>query len=198
MKTYEQKAFKLKDGKEIMVRALTEDDLDKSLKFFHSFPTEERKYFRIDVTKKENVKKRIEVIKTGLVHRIIATYKNEIIADGALELSPFEWEKHLGEIRIIIDKKFRRNGLGMIMARELYFLASSAKLEKIVVRMIRTQEAAIKIFRKLGFHHEVILDDYVKDLTGKTQDLIIMSINMKELWDEMGAYFMDLDSAKQG
>ena len=64
--------------------------------------------------------------------------------------------------------------------------------------MIRTQEAAIKIFRKLGFHHEVILDDYVKDLTGKTQDLIIMSINMKELWDEMGAYFMDLDSAKQG
>jgi RimJ/RimL family protein N-acetyltransferase len=193
MTNFESKKYTLKDGKEITIRAMTEDDLEASLRFFQSFPSEELKYLRTDVTKRENVKKRIDLIKTGLVHRLVGIYNNEIIADGALELSPFEWEKHVGEIRIIIRPDFRRKGLGMIMARELYFIANAEKLEKIIARMMRTQEDAIKIFRKLGFHHEIILDDFVKDRTGQPQDLIIMSVNMKELWDEMETYFLHSD-----
>ena len=84
MKKIEPKTYKLKDGKEIVVRALTEDDVDRSLKFFRTFPADERIYFRIDVTKKENVQHRIDLIKTGLVYRIIAVYKDIIIADGVL------------------------------------------------------------------------------------------------------------------
>ncbi len=193
MKNFQAKTYKLKDGKEIIVREMTDNDLEASLRFFQSFPSNELKYFRTDVTKKENVKKRIDLIKTGLVHRIIALYNNEIIADGALELSPFEWEKHIGEIRIFIHPNYRRKGLGMIIARELYFIASAEKLEKIIARMMRTQEDAIKIFRKLGFHHEIVLDDFVKDRAGHPQDLIIMSVNIKELWEEMETYFLHSD-----
>lgn len=198
MVNFQAKAYTLKDGKKTIIRTMTENDLDVSLRFFQSFPPDELKYFRTDVTKKENVKKRIDLIKTGLVHRLIALHNNEIIADGALELSPFEWEKHIGEIRIIIHPNFRRKGLGMIMARELYFIASAEKLEKIIARMMRTQEAAIKIFKKLGFHYETTLSNYVKDRAGQPQDLIIMSINMKELWDEMEIYFLHSDMQRHG
>jgi RimJ/RimL family protein N-acetyltransferase len=193
MKKFEPKTFQLKDGKKIIIRILTESDLNSSVNFFRSFSESERTYFRTDVTKKVNVKKRIDLMKTGLVHRIIATYKNKIIADGALEFSPFEWEKHIGEIRIIIVKPFQRKGLGMIMARELYFLAAAAKVEKIVVKMMRAQEAAKCIFRKLGFHEEVILPYHVKDRNGRPQDLLIMSIDMTELWKEMENYFQITD-----
>ena len=189
MKKFEPKTFKLKDGKEITIRHLSESDLNKSVSFFRSFSEAERTYFRTDVTRKENVKKRIDLMKSGLVHRIISTYKNKIIADGALEFSPYEWEKHIGEIRIIIVKPFQRKGLGMIMARELYLIAAAAKVEKIVVKMMRAQEAAKRIFRKLGFHEEVILPHHVKDRNGKPQDLLIMGIDMKELWSEMENYF---------
>ena len=193
MKNIKPKTFTLKDGKEVTIRLLTGKDLNKSLKFFRSFSENERTYFRTDVTKKENVKKRMDLMNSGLVIRIVATHNDEIIADGALEFSPFEWEKHIGEIRIIIVKEFQRKGLGMVMARELYFLAAASKIERIVVKMVRAQEAAKSIFRKLGFHEEVILPDHVKDRNGKRQDLLVMSIDMKEMWTEMENYFQITD-----
>ncbi|MFC1851453.1 GNAT family N-acetyltransferase [candidate division CSSED10-310 bacterium] len=192
MTNYTPKQFKLKDGTEIEVREMKDVDLELSLDFFKTINEEERLYLRMDVTKRENVKKRIQQMKSGLVHRLVATYKDKIIADGALELSQHGWEEHVGEMRIIIADYFQRKGLGMIMARELYYLAASAKLEEIVVRMMRTQDAAKNIFRKLGFHEEVLLPDHVKDLTGKSQDLIIMRCYMKELWQELEDYFSDM------
>ena len=189
MKKFTTKQFSLKDGTEITVRAMRDNDLDLSFEFFKSLDEKERVYLRKDVSKKKNVKKRIEQMESGLVRRIVATFNDKIIADGALELSEHGWEEHIGEMRIIIADNFQNKGLGMIMARELYFLAAAEKLEEIVVRMMRTQIRAIKIFRKLGFHEEIILPDHVIDLKGKHQNMIIMRCNMKELWEEMETFF---------
>ena len=139
----------------------------------------------MDVTKKENLQKRIDMMETGLVDRIVALYGDKIIADGALEMSPHEWQQHTADIRIIMHKDFRRRGLGMIMARELYYLAAAKKVEKIMVKIMRKQEAVKNSFHRLGFHEEALLPDYVKDRKGRIQDLLIMSIDMKELWEEM-------------
>jgi L-amino acid N-acyltransferase YncA len=194
MKESKTKQLVLKDGTKIIVRAMKYDDLELSLDFFESLKEKERRFLRMDVTRKENVKKRIEQIKSGQVRRIVATCKDKIIADGALELSHHGWEEHIGEIRIIVADDFQKKGLGMIIARELYLLAASEKLEEIVVRMMRTQIGAKKIFRKLGFHEEIILPDHVKDLKGKSHDLIIMRCNLKELWKEMETFFQISDS----
>jgi L-amino acid N-acyltransferase YncA len=194
MKEYKQQRFSLKDGTEIYVRVMRDTDLELLLDFFRSLDEKERRFLRMDVTKRKNVKKRIEQMKAGLVRRIVATYKNKIIASGALELSEHGWEEHIGEMRIIVADNFQRKGLGMIIARELYFLAAAEKLEEVVVRMMRTQVRAKKIFRKLGFHEEIVLPDHVKDLKGRTQDLIIMRCNMKELWKEMEDFFHISDS----
>lgn len=194
MEEYTPKQFSLKDGTEITVRAMKDDDQKLSLDFFKSLDEEERLYLRMDVTKKENVKKRIEQMKSGQVHRIVATYKDKIIADGALELGQHGWEEHVGEMRIIVAYYFQKKGLGMIIARELYYLAAAEKLEEIVVRMMRVQIGAKKIFRKLGFHEEIMLPDHVKDINGRTRDLIIMKCNMKELWKEMEIYYQISDA----
>ena len=194
MKESKTKQLALKDGTKIIVRAMKHNDLELSLDFFESLKEKERRFLRMDVTRKENVKKRIEQIKSGQVRRIVATCKDKIIADGALELSHHGWEEHIGEMRIIVADDFQKKGLGMIIARELYHLAASEKLEEIVVRMMRTQIGAKKIFRKLGFHEEIILPDHVKDLKGKSHDLIIMRCNLKELWKEMETFFQISDS----
>ena len=194
MKESKTKQLVLKDGTKIIVRTMKYDDIELSLDFFESLKEKERRFLRMDVTRKENVKKRIEQIKSGQVRRIVATCKDKIIADGALELSHHGWEEHIGEIRIIVADDFQKKGLGMIIARELYHFAASEKLEEIVVRMMRTQIGAKKIFRKLGFHEEIILPDHVKDLKGKSHDLIIMRCNLKELWKEMETFFQISDS----
>ena len=80
-------------------------------------------------------------------------------------------------------------GLGMLMARELYHLAASEKLEELVVKMMRPQVGARKIFRRLGFREETMLPEYVTDLHGKKQDLIVMRCDLEGLWQELEHYF---------
>jgi RimJ/RimL family protein N-acetyltransferase len=196
MNEYQMKTFTLKDGKEVTIRALGIHDLDRSVEFFKAFSTAERNYFRTDVTVRENIRKRIEMMDSGLVQRLVALHSDAIIGDGALELSPHAWEKHIGEIRISIRPDFRHKGLGIIMTRELYFLAVAAKLEKIVVRIMRVQEEARKVCQKLGFHEEAILHDQVRDQNGEIQDLRVMSCNMKELWKEMEDHFFLTDISR--
>ncbi len=183
----------LKDGKEVLIRELTLEDLDRLMKFYRELPLEDRKYLRVDVTNRDVVKERIAMSKTGKVFRIVALDGDEIVADGALELSPEEWSKHLGELRVIVAKAYQRKGLGMIMMRELYHLAAEKKVEKLVVRMMRPQIAARNICRKLGFHEEHLFPDYVKDMEGKPQDLIVMTCNMNEFWKELERFYLDSD-----
>lgn len=183
----------LKDGTKVIIRNLTLNDLDGLMRFYSSLPSEDRKYLRVDVTDKNIVKQRIRAIESGNVFRIIALHGEDIIGDGALELTTEEWRKHQGELRVIVSKKFQRKGLGMIMMRELYFLAVEKKVEKMVVKMMRPQIAALTICRKLGFRKETLLPDYVRDLAGETQDLIIMTCDIKDFWKELDHFYMDSD-----
>jgi ribosomal protein S18 acetylase RimI-like enzyme len=129
--------------------------------------------------------------------RILGAFDGDrIIADGSLELEPHGWKKHRGELRLVVSREFQRKGLGMHMARELYLMAASAKLEEIVVKMMRPQKAAQNIFHKLGFKEEITLPHYVKDLKGRRQDLIIMRCDLKALWKKLEDYFTETDWAR--
>jgi ribosomal protein S18 acetylase RimI-like enzyme len=183
----------LKDGTKVVIRSLTIDDLDKLMNFYNSLPIDDRKYLRIDVTNRSVVEDRIKAIDSGDVARIVALHDDKIIADGALELTREEWRKHQGELRVIIAKDFQRKGLGMIMVRELYFLAVEKNVELAVVKMMRPQVGAQRIFRKLGFMEEHLFPDYVVDGVGKKQDLIVMTCNIKDLWEELEHFYSDSD-----
>jgi L-amino acid N-acyltransferase YncA len=183
----------LKDGKKVVIRSLTLKDLDKLMEFYRTLPQEDRKYLRVDVTDRDVVAKRIKLIDEGNVIRIIALDKNTIVADGALELSGEEWRKHQGEIRVIVARRYRRRGLGMVMMRELYFLAAENNVEKVVAKMMRPQTAARTICHKLGFKEELLLPDYVKDLSGKLQDLIIMTCDLHDMLKELDSLYTDSD-----
>jgi L-amino acid N-acyltransferase YncA len=180
-----RKKVTLKDQSEVVVREMKRKDLEASLAFFESLPARDRAYLRRDVTRREVVQDRIREIRTSGVKRLVAVVGDRIVADGSLELSGEGWKKHVGELRLIVARAYRRKGLGILMARELYGLAASARVEEIIVKMMRPQKAARSIFRKLGFREEVLLPDYVRDLDGKKQDMILMRCDLEALWQEM-------------
>jgi RimJ/RimL family protein N-acetyltransferase len=188
-----QKVQRLKEGTEIFIRPPAIDDLDKSFAFFQALPAEDRAYLRVDVTDRDVVRQRLLAMDQGRVRRLVALSGEEIVADGALELEGGTWKGHMGEVRLIIAQPFQRRGLGVIMARELYFLAVSEKIEEVVVKMMRPQLAAHSIFRRLGFREDATLRDYVLDQFGKRQDLILMRCDLKALWEEMEDYFAKTD-----
>jgi ribosomal protein S18 acetylase RimI-like enzyme len=184
-----EKVVKLEDGTEILIRHMKTDDLDRSFEFFKALPEEDRSFLRYDVTQRELVRERIRAMETGGVKRIVALAGAEIVADGALELSGHGWKEHVGELRLVVSRSFQRRGLGMVMARALYDLAAAAKVDEVVVKMMRPQVAAQRIFRRLGFHEEILLPEYVKDQKGHKQDLIVMRCDLEALWREMEDYF---------
>jgi RimJ/RimL family protein N-acetyltransferase len=187
------KIEKLKDGTEVTIRKLRVEDLDLLMEFYRALPLEDRKYLKFDVTDRFVVAKRLRRIESGDDIRIAAVHGGLIVASGALELSGEAWSKHQGEIRVIVARPFQQRGLGTIMIRELYFLAVQNKLQTIVARMMRPQVGSQKIFRRLGFREESILPDFVKDLKGVSQDLIVMTCDVKDLWKELDRLFSESD-----
>ena len=179
------KTVKLSDQTEVLIRPMTGDDFEKSLAFFRALPEEDRETLRRDVTKTEVLQERMREIEAGKVKRLVALVDDQIVADGTVELSGHGWEEHMAELRLIIARTYRRKGLGTLMARELYGLAASEKVEELLVRMMRPQEAARSIFRRLGFHEEIVLPKFVKDRRGKKRDLILMRCDLEGLWRQL-------------
>jgi L-amino acid N-acyltransferase YncA len=176
---------RLKDGTTIVIRPMTEDDVDKSWAFFKKLPQEDRAYLRVDVTKRDVVEQRIRDMQSGVVKRIVAVVGDEIVADGALELAGAGWKRHVAELRLIVARPYQRKGVGMLMARELYNLASAANVEDVVVEMMAPQTSARRIFHTLGFKEEAVFPRFVKDITGRRQDLVVMRSELGALWHEL-------------
>jgi L-amino acid N-acyltransferase YncA len=188
-----EKKAKLKDGSEVLIRELKKDDLDKSLAFFRALPKEDRAYLRVDVTKHDVVERRINAMESEEVSRLVAIVDGEIVADGSLEREHQEWKKHIAELRLIVAHPYQRKGLGLLMARELFALAASKKVEEILVRIMAPQVGALSIFKRLGFHKDAVLHDYVKDIDGEKHDLILMRCDLESLWRKLGDFMTDFD-----
>jgi L-amino acid N-acyltransferase YncA len=188
-----RKQVLLKDATEVVIRPLVEDDLERSFAFFRALPGKDRAYLRTDVSRRKVVEERIRSLSSGRIRRLVAEVGDCIVADGALELEGRRWKRHVAELRLIVSSEFQRKGLGLLMARELYSVAAEAKVEQIIVKMMRPQLAARSIFRKLGFHEETVLPDYVKDIKGRKQDLILMRCDLAELWRELEDFIVSAD-----
>jgi L-amino acid N-acyltransferase YncA len=183
----------LKDGTEVIIRKLKLRDLDSLMEFYGELPLNDRKYFRVDVTKRHVVEQRIKQTRQGNFIRLVAIHDDRIVADGNLEMSAEEWRKDQGELRTIVAIKYQHKGLGTIMLRELYYLAAQNNVKNVIVRIMRPQKAARAICHKLGLREETIIPDYVRDISGQKQDMIVMKGDMKEFWEELEHFYQASD-----
>ncbi len=117
--------------------------------------------------------------------RIVVVDDGEIAADGALEIEGHGWGNNVAEVRLIVGRPWQRLGLGTVVARELFHLASKHRVDRIVARLMRPQLGAHRIFKRLGFHEEFLIPEHVRDQSGEWQDLIIMRCPLEELWLDM-------------
>ncbi len=187
------KTVTLADQRAVLIRTMRPDDVERSHTFFLQLPEQDRKYLRVDVTRPELVQRRIHDMLDGRVVRLVALDGDEIVADGGLELQGHGWGENIAEIRLIVARPYQRIGLGALMARELYFLAAERRVDRIVARMMRPQEGAHRIFRRLGFKDEFLIPEHVRDQDGNWQDLIIMRCTLEDLWREMEEMFEQTD-----
>jgi len=182
------KSAQLKDNSKILLRVMTDADLDDVIDFFQSLADEDRLYLRSDTKNPENVKRRFGNLNYDTMFPILATIDNKIIGMANLFRTAYGWMRNLGEIRIVITKQYQKKGLATILTKELFFQALKRKLYKLQAELMDTQLSAMAVFERLGFRKEATLKKQVTDINGVRRDLIIMTLDVEDLWYLMEDY----------
>jgi RimJ/RimL family protein N-acetyltransferase len=176
------KEVSLKTGEKVIVRLLSKDDFEDLVSFFQSLPIDDRMYLRTDVSKREYIRRRFGELNYDHIYPIIALNNDRIIAIGSLFRAEFGWMRQVGEIRVVVSPQFQRKGLCTLLTRELFFHALQTDLYKIQAEMMEEQVAAINAFERLGFRKETVLRKHVTDINGKRTNLVIMSLDIQDMW----------------
>ena len=186
------KELSLKNSKAVELRLLTEDDFDRLVDFFQKLPIKDRMYLRIDVMKRENILKRFGTIDYNNMFPVIALASEKIIAIGTMFRSQFGWMRNMGELRVVVSPEYQREGLCTILTKELFFHSLTTDMYKIQAELMENQKSAISCFERLGFKKEAVLKKHVTDIKGIRHNLIIMSLDIQEMWLLMEDYVQDL------
>lgn len=182
---------KLTDGTPVTIREMKCDDEAKSLAFFKSLPYEDRQYLRMDVTNLDNIKSRMSPGPFQNCYRLVAEKEDEILADATICGHKVGWQRHVAELRCIIHPDCQRKGLGKKLLFELFQKVLQTDAEVIFSEVVPAQKSAITVLEKLGFKLSMTRKDHVRDMNGKTTDLLVYSVNVSQMWDNL-LHFMHM------
>ena len=169
------------NGTKVTLRLMTRADAESSVLFARTLPEEDLMFLTIDITDSNEMAQYVQAVESGYAVTVLAEVNGRFIGYGSLQVSRPHWTRHLGEMRLLLHPDFRGHGLGRILANEIFRAAEAKGLRKLIARMATSQRGAQKVFEKLGFTAEAMLNDFVMDRHGRTHDLIVMTYDMTGL-----------------
>lgn len=168
----------LANNSSVTLRLMTPFDVERILIFARSLPVDDLLFLRTDITDPEVVTQWVQSVAAGLAITIIAQVGSEVAGYATLHHNEVTWQRHIGEIRIQVGQRYRSQGLGRILASEVFSVGRELGLRKIVAQMTSDQKGAIATFEHLGFQTEALLQDFVIDRMDRTRDLLVMSYDV--------------------
>jgi len=175
----------LKNGKGATLALVEASDGPGLLQFYRAMPEEDRLVLKEDVTTSDWLDRFLRKLASGEAISIVGKVGGEIRGEATLHRTFHGWSRHVGEIRLNVDRAARGQGLGLELARHLVKRAIDAGIDKIVAHMVDSQVAAKRTFEKLGFHKEAELPGHVADIHGKRRDLLIYANDVSHIWSAM-------------
>ena len=179
------KQVRLPDGEEIEIRMMTGEDRDAVLEFARGLPEEDLMFLRVDLTEPAVIDQWVRNLETGHSTSIVAYDGSGLVGYATVHREPARWTRGVGEIRVNVTPAYRTKGLGRALTSQIFDLARSLGLRKLMANMTVDQSGAQAAFRRLGFVPEALLADYVEDRRGTPRDLVIMSYDIEGHTDQM-------------
>lgn len=175
----------LKDGHEITLRPVGQEDLQGLYQFYSSMASSLRWYMKTDPCNSGEIQKWINNQKDGRAFAIVADHEGRIVAHASLLMRPYGSRQHVGRLRVYVAETFRRRQLGTWMVFDLVRYAMDRGLEMLRTDfVVGVEDAAIKAVRKLDFVTEGIIKDYVRDPDGRCHDYQVMIKQLHQGWDD--------------
>ena len=169
----------LSDGRQVRLRLMTPGtDVYRLHAFASSLPKDDLQFLRVDITRLMVVIHWAQNIKAGLTVTVLAEENGEVVGYASVHNDQVSWQRHLGEFRIQVGQAYRGCGLGGLLGKEIFAIASNLGIEKIVAQMTADQPQAIALVERHGFKREAVLHDFVIGRDGRKNDLVVMTRNV--------------------
>jgi RimJ/RimL family protein N-acetyltransferase len=176
------------DAGVVEIRLMSASDESAVLAFGKGLPSHDLLFLPRNISEPKVLSAWVKEIERGAITSLLAVRDGRVVGCGTLVRDPYSWSPHVGEIRMVVSPEVRGKGVGKTLSQETFALALSAGLEKLSVQMTVDQQAAIALFESLGFKAEALLRDHVRDVVGKTHDLVVLGHNVAQVRAQMEAY----------
>jgi RimJ/RimL family protein N-acetyltransferase len=176
------------DAGDIEFRLMARADEAAVLAFAQELPTHDLLFLPRNISEPKVLSAWINEIERGAITSLLAVKDAQVVGCGTLVRDPHSWSPHVGEIRMVLSLDVRGQGVGRALSQETFALALDAGLEKLSVQMTVDQQAAIALFESLGFKAEALLRDHVRDVDGRTHDIVVLGHNIAQVQAQLEAY----------
>jgi RimJ/RimL family protein N-acetyltransferase len=176
------------DAGDIEIRLMSPEDEAAVLTFGKGLPTHDLLFLPRNISEPKVLSAWVKEIERGAIQSLLAVKDGRVVGCGTLVRDPHSWSPHVGEIRMVVSPEVRGKGVGKALSQETFALALGAGLEKLSVQMTVDQQPAIALFESLGFKAEALLRDHVRDVGGKTHDIVVLGHNIAQVRAQMEAY----------
>ncbi|UGY01623.1 GNAT family N-acetyltransferase [Bradyrhizobium quebecense] len=173
---------------DIEFRLMKRADEAAVLAFAQKLPTHDLLFLPRNISQPKVLSAWINEIERGDITSLLAIKDGKVVGCGTLVRDPHSWSPHVGEIRMVVSLDVRGQGVGRALSQETFAIALGAGLEKFSVQMTVDQRAAIALFESLGFKAEALLRDHVRDVEGKTHDIVVLGHNVAQVRAQMEVY----------
>jgi len=176
------RAATLSDGRQVRLRLMVPgSDVYRLHAFACSLPADDLQFLRVDITRLLVVMQWAQNVKAGQTVTVLAELDGELVGYASLHNDQVSWQRHLGELRIQVGPGCRACGLGGLLGKEIFAIASELRIEKIVAQMTADQRQAIALVERHGFRHEATLHEFVIGRDGRKNDLVVMTCDLARL-----------------
>ena len=180
-------------GEAVELRLMGPGDRDAVLAFARTVPEHDLLFLRRDITQPKVVEAWLRDIEGGAIVSPLAWMGGDVVGCAALVRDPLSWSAHVLELRVVVGAAARGRGLGAVLAQEAFVLGLKSGCEKMFAQMTVDQPAAVALFEGLGFAPEAMLRDHVKDRSGQTFDVVVLSHRVEQMRARLQAYGMDFE-----
>jgi RimJ/RimL family protein N-acetyltransferase len=158
------------DGVRVLMRPLEKGDAEQLFDLFSRASREDLERFRSDPTDRHVIEGWVENLDLSKVFPVVVVANDRIVGDATIHFGT-KFQRHLGWVRLFLDREFRRRGIGTLMIRTLIDVARRVGLHQLHALVPADQPQVIKAFEQQGFKNEFTHQDYAILHDGRTLDV---------------------------
>ena len=182
------------DNTALTLRLLARGDEEAMLEFAQGLPAHDLLFLRRDITHPDVVDEWLRDIEDGYRTTIVVAEGDRVVGYASVASDRLSWTRHVAELRVLISPSMRGKRLGRLLTEQAFALAKERGVKKMMAQMTTDQEAAIKVFSRMGFQKEARLRNQVMDRDGALHDLQIMSLDVEEFQAKIDVLLLSAQS----